>query len=61
MTEYLLPKPDKTQFVQQLDEEDFQDRAKCCCHYWLNPRRKTRFLYSAETAAFRFQWFSQYA
>ena len=30
MIEYLLPKPYKAQFVQQLYEED---RVKCCYHY----------------------------
>ena len=33
ITEYLLLKPYKGQFAQQLYEEDFQDRIKYCCHY----------------------------
>ena len=30
MTEYLLLKPYKTQFVQKTDEENFEDRVKMC-------------------------------
>ena len=33
MTEHLLLKPYKGQFVQQLYEEDFQGRVEMYCHY----------------------------
>ena len=44
-------KQDKVQSVQQLYEEDFQDRIKCCCCFSLNPGTKTTFFLRKKAAS----------